>query len=277
MVLNYGLAIVGGGPAGIAAAIHASRLGLTTALVEKNELGGQANIAPWIENYPGFPDGIRGKDLISNFKDQLAKWKVKVISAEAVSLNLDENVFVLKTSAGNILALNIIVATGMSPKTIGIKNEIPYADPAKTPHDGKDVLIIGSGDCAFDLAAEFALSAKSVTICMRGEKASAIARVTERAKKRGVRIIKNSDPTKIPYDIFISCIGKNSEVPFVQNIIKNFAGLTISPAEAKAPKGLFFAGDICRGRLRHIAIAAGDGIAAAQSAYERLKKDENNK
>lgn len=277
MVLNYELAIVGGGPAGIAAAIHASRLGLSTTLVEKNELGGQANIAPWIENYPGFPDGIRGKSLISHFKEQLEQWNVNIVSSEALELKFNKSIFLLKTSTCDITARNIIVATGMSPKTIGIKNEIPYADPAKTPHDGKDVLIAGGGDCAFDLAAEFALSAKSVTISMRGEKASAIARVTERAKKRGVRIIKNSDPTKIPYDIFISCIGKEMKVPFVQTLLKNFAGLTISPGEAKTPKGLFFAGDICRGRLRHIAIAAGDGIVAAQSAYERLKKDENNK
>ncbi len=248
MVLNYELAIVGGGPAGIAAAIHASRLGLTTALVEKNELGGQANIAPWIENYPGFPDGIRGRYLISNFRDQLARWKVKVISAEADSLNLEENIFILKTSAGDIPARNVIVATGMTPKTIGIKNEIPYADPANTPHDDKDVLIVGSGDCAFDLAAEFALNAKSVTICVRGEKISAIQRVVERAKKRGVRIMKNSNPGEIPHDILISCIGKETTVPFVQNIIKNFAGLTISPGEAESPKGLFFAGDISPGQ-----------------------------
>lgn len=232
--------IIGGGPAGMAAAIQAARLGLSMTIVEKDRLGGQANAAPWIENYPGFPDGITGKELMASFQQQLKRWPIDVIIDEVKDIE-------------SYNAKSILLAVGLTPKLAGISGEIPYGDPDRIDHAEKKVLVVGGGDSAFDLAWSFAKRARSVTIGMRSEKPKALPKLVERAKSCGVTIKTNWSPSDVSYDVIISCIGKEAHHPLLE--------------EMKNVPGVFLAGDICHAADRHIAIAAGDGITAAQAAY----------
>jgi len=241
--------IIGGGPAGIAAAIQAARLGLSTTLIEKDRLGGQANAAPWIENYPGFPEGITGKELMTYFERQLKKWPVKVIFDDAKDIESYD-------------AKSVLLAVGLTPKLAGIPGEIPYGDPDRIDHSGKDVLVIGGGDSAFDLAWSFAKKARGVTIGMRDGTPRALPKLVDRAISGGVTIKTNWRPSDASYEVIISCIGKEASHPLLEKT-------------KKAP-GLFLAGDICHSADRHIAIAAGDGVAAAQSAYRFLNQPQRH-
>jgi len=258
--------IIGGGPAGIAAAIQAARLGLSTTLIEKDRLGGQANAAPWIENYPGFPEGITGKELMTYFERQLKKWPVKVIFDDAKDIESYD-------------AKSVLLAVGLTPKLAGIPGEIPYGDPDRIDHSGKDVLVIGGGDSAFDLAWSFAKKARGVTIGMRGGTPRALPKLVDRAISRNVRIMSLRATAKQSseiatastrprndffkgFDLIISCIGKEASHPLLEKT-------------KKAP-GLFLAGDICHSADRHIAIAVGDGVAAAQSAYRFLNQPQRH-
>jgi thioredoxin reductase (NADPH) len=254
--------IIGGGPAGIAAAIQAARLGLSTTIIEKDRLGGQALAAPWVENYPGFPDGITGKELMSFFQRQLEQWPVKVIFDEVKDLE-------------SYNAKSVLLAAGLTPRLAGIQGEIPYGDPDRIEHAEKKVLVVGGGDSAFDLAWSFAKMAASVTIGMRGDIPRALPKLIDRALSRNVRMMSLRATAKQSpeiaaastrprndffkgFDLIISCIGKEAKHPLLEKW-------------KKAP-GLFMAGDICHGEDRHIAIAVGDGIAAAQAAYRYLKQ-----
>ncbi len=236
--------IIGGGPSGMAAAIQGARLGLKTTIVERSSLGGQALTAPWIENYPGFPDGITGNELMSFFQQQLERWPIKVIFEEAKDIE----------SYG---AKSVLIAVGLTPKLAGVPGEIPYGDPDRIEHAGKDVLVIGGGDSAFDLAWGYAKKAKSVTVGMRSENPKALPKLVARAGGSGIAVKKNWSPSDVSYDLIISCIGKEANHPLLLKL-------------DKAP-GVFAAGDICHPADRHIALAVGDGIAAAQAAWRYLK------
>jgi len=242
--------IIGGGPAGIAAAIQAARLGLSTTIVERDRLGGQANAAPWIENYPGFPEGITGKELMTYFERQLKKWPVKIIFDEAKDIE-------------SYNAKCVLLAVGLTPKLAGIPGEIPYGDPDRIDHAGKDVLVIGGGDSAFDLAWSFAKKARGVTIGMRSGTPRALPKLVDRAISSRITIKTGWRPSDASYEIIISCIGKEAKHPLIE--------------KTKKAKGLFLAGDICHSDDRHIAIAAEDGISAAQSACRFLNKPQRHR
>ena len=293
--------IIGGGPAGIAAAIQAARLGLSTTILERDRLGGQAVAAPWIENYPGFPKGVSGKELMALFVEQLRKWSVPIIYEEAkhikkipprpplqkggttrYALPLQNksatNLFPPLKKGGqggfivnNVEAKCLLLALGLSPKLIRIKGEIPYGDPAHVDHTGKDVLVVGSGDAAFDLAWSFAAKARKVTVGMRSEAPKALPQLVERALSRDVRVQTNWSHKDSSYDVVISCIGKEARHPLIDKLGKVFGPFELKPVEVANIPGLFLAGDLCRGLDRHIAIAAGDGIAAAQAAYRFIQ------
>lgn len=263
--MTFDLAIIGGGPAGISAAMQACRFGLRTCIIEKTFFGGQALTAPWIENYPGFSCGVTGKKLAAAFNSQLNKLSVEKMNAEAfeISQKADDDgskVFCVHTSTGKINCKCVVVAVGLTAKKLGLPNEFAYGDPDFIPHENKKVLIVGGGDSAFDLAIAFSKKARSVCVCMRGDKPRAIPRLVEKAVLCGVEILSSFEPEKIAHDVLVSCIGKTAESDFLKKTLRNL-GTDGFPIE-----GVFLAGDIAHEKERHIAIAVGDGVLAAERA-----------
>jgi len=269
--MNTDFLIIGGGPAGIAAAIQAARLGLKTKLVERGQIGGQAKAAPWIENYPGFPDGISGSALMTSFEKQLKKWPIDIAFGEAIDISVRDKKYIVHTVKESFESRSLLLAIGLTPKLLGVRGEIPYGDPNHIEHSGKSVIIIGGGDSAFDLASSFSKKAKCVTVAMRGDTPRAIPKLVDRALASGVTIQKFWELSSIPYDIIISCAGKEPRHPLLVKLERQIGPFELRAGGIEKTPGLFLAGDLCRGPDRHIAIAAGDGIAAAQAAYRYLK------
>jgi thioredoxin reductase (NADPH) len=283
-------AIVGAGPAGLAAAIQAVRQGLACDVFECAWPAGQLRAARWIENLPGFPEGISGRALAERLVQQAADHHVRIRREAVAQINRVPEGFSVSTEAAAVLARSVIVACGLAPKPLCIPGEerqlsrrlFAYVDPATVDHAGKSVLVIGGGDAAFDQALAFAAGAARVTIAMRGAAPRCIPVLAERAAAAGIEVFPGLAPRSIDEgvdglriafmggagpavlraEIVVACVGKESRLGFLPQELR----------EPDAP-GIFWAGDCCRGKHRHIAIAMGDGVAAAMAAFDFLEKE----
>ncbi|MFH1829823.1 MAG: NAD(P)/FAD-dependent oxidoreductase [Pseudomonadota bacterium] len=283
-------AIVGAGPAGLACALQAYRQGLSIALFEKAKPGGQALAANRIENYPGFPDGITGLELMDRFLSQVKSCGAEIRDEEVKNVKRSECGFVITTDQGYTNTRALVVASGLVPKRLGVPGEheleghhiFYYANAHEIAHEKKDVLIIGTGDAAFDQALSFSRRAKNVTIAMKYNEARCAQPLLRDVQKANIEIlpsrnvasiVRKSDQLIVEFkndesvrtDLVIACIGKNTCFDFMDSEI----------LEAK-PAAVFFAGDCHRNKDRHISIAIGDGISAAM-AVEEFLKEQNSK
>jgi thioredoxin reductase (NADPH) len=278
--------IVGAGPAGLSAAIQATRQGLSTIIVEKNIPGGQANAANLIENYPGFPDGITGSALMGHLIDQASRHGISIHHDEVNSVERGISGFLINADTAVMNARSVVIATGLTPKQLCIPGEenlsgsgvYHYANPSSIDHDGLPILVIGSGDAAFDQALNFSSKASHVTIAMRGATPVCTPLLAERAIEAEVEIIPNCsalnffrDGGSIVTDILIDGKPCKHRAGAVSVCIGKAEGRNILLCDPREP-GLFHIGDCCRGRHRHIAIATGDGVAAAMEIADYLNK-----
>ena len=120
---DYDLVIIGGGPAGLTAGIYASRARLNVLLLEKAAPGGQVLVSDWIENYPGFPEGCSGYDLVTKMVEQAKNFGLNIETSEVLSLDLSEAVKKIELNDKTITTLSIIIATGASPRKLGVPGE----------------------------------------------------------------------------------------------------------------------------------------------------------
>jgi thioredoxin reductase (NADPH) len=121
--VDYDLVIIGGGPAGLTAGIYAARARLNVILIEKAVLGGQILVTDWIENYPGFPEGLCGAELVQKMTDQAEKFGFGIEANDVVSLDLAGTVKKIHLTDKTISARALIIATGASPRKLGIPGE----------------------------------------------------------------------------------------------------------------------------------------------------------
>jgi thioredoxin reductase (NADPH) len=308
---RHDLIIIGAGPAGLSAAIQAKRMGLDLAVLEKDEPGGQALAAYSIENYPGVGFGVSGKQLMNRFIEHAQKLKIDFIKCNVQTLDWSDDRFCVDTDDGELACRSAIIASGLKPKKLKIRGAseledaklFSYVDPTRVDHKGKRVLIIGSGDAAFDQALGFADQASSVTIAMRNATPRCLFLLTRRAERRKIKLMRSVKPAEmrtddesvrvsfspsgssrgdqrwsVDADVVISCIGKIADLDLVKPLIKKSGRFPIKPGPVRRWPGLYLAGDICRGNLRQISIAAGDGMRAAMDIHTYLiesSDDEN--
>ncbi len=180
------VAIVGAGPAGIAAAIQLARYGIEPVLLEKGRVGGLLRNAHLVENYPGFPGGISGPDLVRLFEQHLSAAHVEVIKSEVTALDHEGGAFILETAQGSIRARTVIVASGtralemdalVLPEAAAdrIFSEVyPLRDTVDAT-----IAIVGAGDAAFDYALNLA-ARNEVVILNRGTKTRCLPLLYER-------------------------------------------------------------------------------------------------
>src|SRR3989304_10002202 len=151
----HDLIIIGGGPAGLTAAIYALRAKLDTLLIEKGVLGGQIALSDVIENYPGFPS-ISGMALMEKFEEHARGFGLRVKQAEVESVSAEGDARVIKTSEGEFRAKAVIITTGAKPKSLGAKGEreflgrgVSYCATCDGPFfRGLKVAVVGGGDTA---------------------------------------------------------------------------------------------------------------------------------
>lgn len=282
----YDCIVIGAGPAGIMAAIQAKREGLDVILIEKANIGGQIAAAGWIENLPGFEEGLSGESLVIKFAKQLDRHNLTTTNATVLKIRKDDNIFYVQTNLGLLKSSVVIVATGAIFRHLNIKGEAELFgtrlfNALPTNSDmviNKDVLIIGDGDVAFDQAISFNKKTKSMIVSMKHANPRCNCILMDQIKNTAADIHPNRAPTLfelkddkvithfednsyLQTDLVIVCIGK---IPQLECIDPDWANAP--------PKGLYFAGDCVRGRYRHIAIACGDGVVAGIEAKEYIRR-----
>jgi thioredoxin reductase (NADPH) len=183
--------IIGAGPAGLTAAIYSSRAALSTIVLEgSKDVGGQLTLTTEVENFPGFPQGIMGPVLIKNMRDQSVKFGARIISEDAVSVELKKSPFTIKTNKSSYKAKTLIVATGARTRWLGLDSEKKLIGRGVSScatcdasfFRNKKVFVIGGGDSAMEEALFLTKFASSVIVVHRRDKLKASKIMQDRAR-----------------------------------------------------------------------------------------------
>ena len=289
--------IIGAGPAGMSAAIYLQRAGLSPVLLERAEPGGLLRSANWVENYPGFPAGIPGRDLATRFKDQLRQVGAKVTSTEVRSVKRVRWGFQIKSGLGDRTSRAVILATGTRPAKVAIRgaselagkrvfselNELPLS------LKGKRLIIIGGGDAAFDYALGLRERGAQIVVVSRSEPCC-LPLLRDRTEALGIEVVIGASPRGVRRTkdgLILTCDAGGSEVDLAGDMLLMACG-RVPNIEVLGPslrrgasasrnglpetrvRGLFLVGDVVRDKQRQTGIAVGDGIRAAMLAEEYL-------
>lgn len=302
--------ILGSGPAGLTAALYTARANLQPLVIEGNQPGGQLTLTTMVENFPGFPDGIMGPDLMEAMKAQAAKFGAEFVSGDATAVDFSQHPFRIEVDEDKTYeARSVIIATGASPKMLGLENEWQYMGRGLSTCatcDGfffkdKKLAVVGGGDSAMEEAIFLTKYASSVTVIHRRDELRASKIMQERAfanekidfiwshtvkeihgengKVTAVTLVstKTGEERIFKTDGVFVYIGMDPLTKPFQNLgITNENGyiVTNENMETSVP-GIFAAGDVREKQLRQIVTATGDGSIAAQSAQtyiENLKE-----
>lgn len=296
----WDVAIIGGGPAGLTAALYASRAMLKTLVIEMGISGGQIATTELVENFPGFPDGVMGPDLSLKMEEQARKFGTEFMMAEVESIEADKPVKVLHTTDGDVEALTVIVATGASHRHLNAPGEKEYGGRGVSycaTCDGaffrdQDLVVVGGGDSALEEGLFLTKYASTVTVIHRRDSLRASKILQDRAfNNPKMKFIWDSVVEEIAGDgKFVTHVktkniktGEQGEVPCkgVFVYVGMLPGTTFVPDQVErndegylvtnerletAIPGFFGAGD-CRVQVTRQAItAAGDGCIAATMA-----------
>ena len=303
MVARVSVAVIGAGPAGIAAGIYLQRAGVDPLLIEKGEPGGLLRSANLVENYPGFPNGIAGEDLVGRFSEHLRRVGLEVSCAVVMKVNPLRGSFQVETDSGGLTSKALIVASGTRPTDIhlkgthGLMNKRLFAEITDVPsalRKNRRAVVIGGGDAAFDYALNLSASGDEVMIVSRS-KPSCLALLRERAEARGVEVLVGWTPESVrrlgrgvelkcrsrataedlKADFVLSACGRVQNIDFLDPSLRRGIGKK-APPETPVP-GFYVAGDVARGSQRQTGIAVGDGIRAAMLAHNFLMKKEDRR
>ncbi|MGD0576543.1 MAG: FAD-dependent oxidoreductase [Candidatus Staskawiczbacteria bacterium] len=308
--MTYDLIIIGAGPAGVTAAVYASRQKLNLLLVSK-DMGGQiAKKAVDIENYPGF-DKISGPDLIKTFEEQLKTNKVEIIFDEVLKITKEGGAFKISTAFGeNYEASAVIITTGGDPRPLEVEGEkefigkgVSYCALCDGPiFRDKIVAVVGGGNSGFESASFLSNYVKKIYILEFSNAAKADESNQKLVLSTGkAEIITNAKVLKIEGDKFVKSltyqdtknnsekrldvdgifveIGYSPATAFVKDLVEfSDKDEIVTDLESYATKtpGLFAAGDCNKGKYKQIITAAGEGAKAALAAYDYILKNKSN-
>ncbi len=295
----HDLIILGAGPAGLSAGIYAARYGLKTIIIGE-EIGGTANHAEILENFPGFTG--KGKELMEKMAKQAKQHGAEILVDEILNIKKSGKEFIVKTEKKEFTSKAVIFALGTEHKKLEIPGEKKYLgkgvshclDCDAPLFREKTVAVIGGGSAAISTAIVLGKYASKIYLLYRGDKLKAEKALIEKAlKNKNIEIIYNSVPVEIKGNNIVSSIiveenGKKKEHK-VDGIFIN-AGKVPTPVLEKelgvktdeqdyiivdsemktGVEGVFAAGDSIKGKLKQIVTAAAQGAIAAKSAYDFL-------
>ena len=299
--------ILGSGCAGLTAAIYAARANLRPIVTEGSMMGGQLATTTDVENYPGFPKGIQGPELMELMHQQAERFGTRFIRGDATAVNVRKPPFTVTTEDGQVIKTRtIIVATGASAKYLGLESEkqlLGYGVSACATCDGplfkgKEVVVVGGGDTAMEEATFLTKFASRVTIVHRRDSFRASRIMQERALKNpkigvvwdtvveeihdptakkvtGVRLksVKTGQTTEQRCDGVFMAIGHkpNTDLFRGQLELDQKGYLVVKDQTRTNVEGVFSAGDVHDIRYRQAVTAAGSGCMAAMDVEKYLE------
>ena len=296
--------IIGSGPAGLTSAIYTSREEFSPLVISGTNAGGQLLLTSSVENYPAFPDGILGPDLIALMRKQAEKFGARFIEGDVVSVDFKSNPLKVKTTYGNYESKTVIVATGASAKWLGIPSESAFIGKGVSScatcdapfFKNKSVIVVGGGDTAMEDSLFLTKFVKSVTIVHRRNEFRASKIMQERilsnrkvsvvynsvveevkgdTKVRGVviRNVETNNTSELQTDGVFVAIGHTPNTSFLKGQLElDSKGFIVTAEEVKTDiPGVFVAGDAADKKYRQAVTAAGSGAKAALEVREYLQ------
>jgi len=300
----YQCLIIGSGPAGLSAAVYAARADLEPVVLSGMDLGGQVSKTDAIENYPGFPDGIQGPDLVSIFQKQAEKFGAEIVFDSATAVDLSQRPFKVTTYGGEYLAKSLIIASGASIRELGVPGEQEFTGKGVSYcatcdghfFKGKDLIVVGGGDSALKEGIFLTRFANSVSIVHRRDNLRAGVYLQKMAKENPkISFLWDTVVTEILGEGTVHSVRlKNlkSEEEAVRNIDGIFVFIGHDPntglfkdqlemdeagylvldrhMHTNVP-GVFAAGEVGDPYFQQVIYSAGMGAAAAMEAVEFLE------
>jgi len=302
----YDVIIIGSGPAGLTAAIYTSRDGLKTLVVAGSSWGGQLMLASQVENFPGFSEGVMGPDLMESMRRQAEKFGAEIVFEDAVSVNFKTRPFRVETEDKTYESRSVIIATGSSPKWLGLESErrlrgrgVSVCATCDAPFfKNKKVIVVGGGDTALEEALELAKFAKEVKVVHRRSQLRASRILQKRAfnnpkigfiwnavvqeiigdeKVEGVRLKRRDTDEEFTLEcdaVFVAIGSKPNTEIFKNQIELDEDGYVVTHDGTKTSvEGVFAAGDVQDRRYRQAIVAAASGCKAALDAEKYLENE----
>jgi thioredoxin reductase (NADPH) len=300
--------IIGSGPAGLAAALYTARANLEPVLLTGMQIGGQVSLTYIVENYPGFPEGISGQDLVEALQKQAERFGTKIVFDLATEIDFSRRPYHVKTYGDEYLAETLILTTGATPRHLEVPGETEFTGRGVSYcatcdghfFKGKDVVVVGGGDSALEEGLFLTRFATSVTVIHRRDELRAGKILQERALNNPkIRFVWDSIVTEILGDGTVNAVklrniksGEEQVMPTEGIFI--FIGHTPNTElfEGKLPMddkgylvvdskmqtglpGVYAAGEVADSTFRQVITSAGMGTAAAMQAIRYLEEQES--
>ena len=301
----WDLIIIGAGPAGLTSAIYCARSGLKTLVIEKGLPGGCVNEASFIENYPGFPNGITGQQLATNMVKQCENAGAEIHELEQI-INIDtsDGQKHVITDKGNYPCKAVIIATGTKFRALGLPSErtymgrgVSYCALCDGPlFKGKSVLVVGGGNCAAIDATYLTDIASSVTLIHRKDSLRVEKTLRQDMMNKGVKVLYNTEVDSFKGDslletvvlcdnktgnmfdmnidgVFID-IGRIPNSEFIKDtgIRTKDKYIVVDQRQRTNIEGIYAVGDITHSPYKQIGKAVGDAVVAASEVYGYIKR-----
>jgi thioredoxin reductase (NADPH) len=304
------LIIVGGGPAGYTAALYAARANLEPLVIEGFNWGGQLMITSDVENYPGYPDGVMGPEMMAEFRRQAERFGADFVTDDVTRVDFSEQPFRVWVENDEYRAKTVVVATGASARWLGLPGEQHYQGRGVSAcatcdgafFKGRELIVVGGGDTAMEEATFLTRFATKVTVVHRRDEFRASQIMVERARANDkIEFITNAEIDEILGDgkveavrlrdtttgetweknvdgVFVAIGHDPNTKLFVDQLDHDEAGYLLTKpgtTDTNVP-GVFAAGDVQDHTYRQAVTAAGSGCMAALDAERFLAAEEGH-